>query len=192
MTDKKKLPLRFIVVATAIIALGAWYFWPRVPLPQQASRQFLEAVLREDYTWIYEHAFNEEKELPGFNEDLIREFCDDHLGELRGAQIVSPYSVYLDEPTRGMALATVRLQSGKEVKLTAQAFGEDGDILVGAMEGLFALRFGLDGELGRQRMSWATIRPWFQEHGVDQVYFAQIDQVFDLDDAKVHDPATTK
>ena len=189
MSGKLKLALLGASLAAAALL---WLVYPRTPLPQQTSQRLLESVIAGDYDWIYEHAFPEEKALDGFNKQLIIDFCRDHLSELDGAEIVGKYRSYLDEPTRGMSMTNVRLKDGTEIELAALGFAEEGKMLIGAMEALFGLDRLLDYEMGRRQEGWAAMRPWFYEHGVSIVYFAQTGEPFDLADAVVHDPSRVR
>jgi hypothetical protein len=109
----------------------------------------LESVINQDYDWIFANAFPEEKAIQGFDKALIQQYSNDHLSELFGAQLIGSYKVFLAEPARGMSMARLKLQKGKEIEIAALGFAQDGKVQVGAMEALYALHRRFDTAMGR-------------------------------------------
>jgi hypothetical protein len=180
LTNERQFRWRLLLVALALALIMAIVLWPKEPLAQRASRDLLQAVLDSDYDWIFDHALDEEKRIPGFKKDVIKAFHQDFLGELAGGRVMSVNRIGNDQFTRAMVIHDVRLRSGKTVEIGTTAYGEEGEEKVSAIEAMFNLRLHLDSQLGRPKRGWFTYADWFEAHGLQTVYIGQTGELFQV------------
>ena len=176
----KRLSWRIGVAAVLIVGLFVWLLLPRQGLPEQAAEEFLGSVIAADFDWMYEHAFEEERAIPGFSKETIREFYSKFVAEIEGAeragngQFLPPNEA---KTTEQMAI-DLRLKDGRMVKATVVAYGENGEKRVGVIEGLWLLSRALDASRNEPRRGLKPYLDWLRTKGVDRIYLAQADDFY--------------
>jgi hypothetical protein len=178
----RRVPWRLFAVAGLILAIALWFFFPRETLANSASRIYLQKVIDGDIDWVYDHSFAEEKAQRGFSKEVVQQFYDDFLAELKGATFVkSPTPEINGERWHKQIMrGKVRTTTGKEFSVGLLAYGEDGEMKVGAIESMLYLASDLQEAQGKPKLKLSDIAPWLNEHGMTTIYMAQSDEVLDL------------
>jgi len=74
----------------------------------------------------------------------------------------------------------VRTKGGKEYSVGLLAFGEEGEMKVGAIESMLYLASELREAGGKPELKLSDIAPWLKDHGMTTIYMAQSDEVLDM------------
>lgn len=179
---------RAIRIGTAVLMLGLIgglvLIWRNAvpPTPMQTAGDTMDRVLAGDVDWVFGNATSQEtREL---DPAVARAFYDEFLrAPLTGAVVLRRETVF-DSATKGVVAYQIRLRDGREKRLLALGYLEDGRRVVPVMESLlFAYAsVGFDDPSLPDRLPKAirAASPWLREHGVTRWYSTQDNAFYNL------------